>query len=252
MVLCQNRKQIESKADMRDLLADSDHPIIRQTAKRLTQGAKTDREKLKRLFLFVRDDITFGFPAKGDLVPASETIQTGIGQCNTKAALLLALCRASGIPARIHFSLISKEIQRGFFTGLAYWLMPNEISHSWVEVEIEGAWRRIDSFINDMPLHRAAEHVLSRRDWSVGFSLALANGHASADFNADEDAFEQMVAVTDDHGVWEDPSEYYASPLYRNRPGFLRMLAYRLMIGGVNRKVERLRRGQSDHGVALT
>lgn len=94
-----------------------------------------------------------------------------------------------------------------------------------------------------MPLHKAAERALSRRGWDVGFSLALANGHASADLNIDEDAFEQMAAVTGDHGVWEDPSDYYASPMYQNGTGPLRMLAYRLMIGRVNRRVERLRQG---------
>ncbi|WP_411892723.1 hypothetical protein [Yoonia sp. SDW83-1] len=31
-----------------------------------------------------------------------------------------APCKATGIPARIHFSLISKDIQKGFFTGVAY------------------------------------------------------------------------------------------------------------------------------------
>lgn len=222
-------------------LADSDHPLVVATALRLTEGAETDREKLERIFLFVRDEIVFGFPDKGDLVLASETIETGMGQCNTKATLMLALCRACGLSARIHFSLISKDIQRGFFTGIAHWLMPQNISHSWIEVEIEGQWRRIDSFINDMSLHQAAEQELARRGWRVGFSLALSEGHASADFNIDENAFEQMAAVTDDHGVWDDPAEYYASPLYQNRPGGLRLFAYRLMIGRVNNRVEQLR-----------
>lgn len=235
---------------MTDTLADANHPAVMATAQRLTRGAQTDRDKLERIFMFVRDEIAFGFPRRGDFVPASETIQTGVGQCNTKATLLLALCRASEIPARIHFSLISKDIQRGFFIGLAYWLMPPDISHSWIEVEIEGTWRRIDSFINDMPLHNAAKHELARRGWRVGFSLALADGHASAALNIDDEAFEQMAAVTDDHGVWDDPADYYATPLYRNRPGLLRMLAYRLMIGRVNRRVERLRREHSDDPIA--
>ena len=229
---------------MTKVLADVDHPLTKATAQRVTSGADTDREKLERLFLFVRDSIAFGFPVKGDLVPASETIKTGVGQCNTKATLLLALCKASGIPARIHFSLISKDIQRGFFSGIAYRLMPRSISHSWIELEIEGKWRRIDSFINDISLHNAAERELAQRGWSVGFSIALSKGHANADLNIDDEAFEQMAAVTGDHGIWNDPSEYYASPLYQNRPGFWRLLAYRLMIGRVNDKVERLRNKQ--------
>ncbi|WP_411891665.1 transglutaminase-like domain-containing protein [Yoonia sp. SDW83-1] len=204
---------------MKQTLADANHPRVITAAERLTAGANTNRAWLERLFLFVRDEILFGFPAKGDFVSASETLETGVGQCNTKATLLLALCRAANIPALINFSLITKDIQRGFFTGLAYWLMPQSISYSWIEVEIEGKWRRIDSFINDLPLHRAEVAEMSERGWAIGFSVALNDGQASADLNIDEEAFEQMAAVTDDHGIWDEPADYYSSSLYRNRPG---------------------------------
>ncbi len=224
-------------------LADASHPLVAQTAAKLTNNTITDREKLERLFLFVRDEITFGFPAKGDLVAASETLETGIGQCNTKATLFLALCKACKIPVRIHFSLISKEIQKGFFTGIFYWLMPKYISHSWIEVKIEGEWRRIDSFINDMALHKAAELELARRDWTIGFSLALSEGSANADLNIDKEAFSQMAAVTDDHGTWDEPADYYSSQHYQNRPGFFKLLVYRLLIGGINNRVKRIRIG---------
>ncbi len=50
-----------------------------------------------------------------------------------------------------------------------------------------------------------------------------------------------MAAVTDDHGTWDDPSAYYASPKYKNRPDWIRLWFYRRMIGGINRRVERLR-----------
>ena len=225
-----------------DRLSDFDHPVVEETAKRLTQTEATLRGKLKQLFLFVRDDIRFAFPDDGDLVKASDTLSLGYGQCNTKATLLLALCRVIGIPARIHFSLISKDIQKGFFTGLAYWLMPQEISHSWIEVEVDGSWRRIDTFINDLPLFNAAKTELKRRGWSVGYSVALKNGQASAELDLDHEVFQQMAAVTDDHGTWDDPSAYYASSKYKkNRPDGLRMWLYHHLIGGVNRRVEKLR-----------
>lgn len=226
-------------------LADHEHPLVVETAARLTKGEPTVRAKLHSLFLYVRDEIRFGFPTGGDFVKASETIRRGVGQCNTKATLLLALCRAAGIPARIHFSLIRKEIQKGFFTGIAYWLMPSKISHSWIEVEIDGRWRRIDTFINDLPLFEAARAELKRRCWTTGFSVALKNGEASADLNLDKEAFSQMAAVTDDHGTWNDPADYFASRRYRNRPGPFRMWLYRRMIGGINARVETLRNGSS-------
>jgi transglutaminase-like putative cysteine protease len=66
---------------------------------------------------FVRDDIKFGFPPAADWTSASETLQLGIGQCNTKGTLLLALCDAAGIPARLHFAPIRRSIQRGLLYG---------------------------------------------------------------------------------------------------------------------------------------
>ncbi len=222
-------------------LADSSHPSVAQIAARLTKDAKTDREKLEHIFLFVRDEIAFGFPANGDLVPASETLKIGIGQCNTKSTLFHALCRACSIASRIHFSLISRDIQKGFFTGIAYWLMPKYISHSWIEVEIDGEWRRIDSYINDMPLHKAAEQELARRGWTCGFSLALSEGRANANLSIEKEAFAQMAAVTDDHGTWDEPADYYSSELYQNRPGFLSLWIYRVLIGGINHRVKQIR-----------
>ncbi len=222
-------------------LADYDHPIIKDLAVDLTRDETTERGKLKRIFQFVRDGIRFGFPINGDFVKASETVRLGYGQCNTKATLLLALCKAVGIPARIHFSLITKDIQKGFFTGLAYWLMPKEISHSWIEVEIEGRWRRIDTFINDLELFEAAKAKIKCLGWSVGYSVAQEDDEASADLDLENEVYQQMAAVTADHGIWDDPAAYYVSDNYRNRPDGLRMWVYRLLIGGVNRRVQAVR-----------
>jgi hypothetical protein len=222
-------------------LADYDHPVVRETADRLTRGEASPRGKLEKLFYFVRDEIRFGFPQDGDLVKASETIGLGMGQCNTKGALFLALCRAAGIPARIHFSLIKKEIQRGLFTGIGYMLMPSLLSHSWVEVRIEGKWRRLDSYINDKPFYMAGKKALRERGWGTGYSISCASGESSADFQIDDEKFVQMDAVAADHGVWDDPSDYYRSDNYRNRPNPIKRLLYRLLISRVNARVSRMR-----------
>lgn len=47
-----------------------------------------------------------------------------------------------------------------------------------------------------------------------------------------------MAAVTDDHGTWDDPSCYYESDNYRNRPEGFCMWFYRQMVGGINRRME--------------
>ena len=95
-------------------LADVDGPLVQQTASPLTAGLNDPADKLERIFGFVRDDVLFGFPPEGDFVKASQTIERRYGQCNTKGILILALCQAANIPARLHFSGIAKDIQHGF------------------------------------------------------------------------------------------------------------------------------------------
>lgn len=227
-------------------LADYDNPFVRKTAERLAANSNTALEKLDRFFHYVRDDIKFYFTRDGDLVKASSTIRLGKGQCNTKGTLLLALCKAAGIPVRIHFSLIKKEIQRGLFTGLGYKLMPPLLSHSWIEVEIEGKWRSIDSYINDEAYYLSAKSELKKKGWDTGYSVSCPGGECSCDFNIDQEVFVQMGAVVGDHGVWDDPGDYYATDQYQNRPNTVKLIMYRLMIWRINRRIESLRRGYRD------
>jgi hypothetical protein len=222
-------------------LSDFDHPSVIQKAKELTQKACNEEEKIRNIFLFVRDDIQFGFPDKGDFVTASETMQLGYGQCNTKSTLFLALCKASNIKARIHFSLIKKEIQRGLITGLLYRLIPKNISHSWIEIMLNDRWVRIDSFINDKPFYEAGKSMLIKNNWDTGFSVACSKNASSIDLDLSDPKFVQMDAVTQDHGVYDEPMLYYCTSQYKNRPNPLTLLIYRLLIKSVNNRVRMMR-----------
>ena len=106
------------------MLADFDHPTIQTKANELTSDKFTLLDKVESLFLFVRDEILFGFPPKWDEVRASETLEYKIGYCNTKATLLLALCKSIGIDARLHTGLIDIDIMRGIFPHLPFHFFP--------------------------------------------------------------------------------------------------------------------------------
>ncbi|MBP7736523.1 MAG: transglutaminase family protein [Spirochaetes bacterium] len=224
------------------ILSDYDDPMVKSKAADLVRGETTIRGKLEKLFYYVRDDIDFGFTADGDIIKASEIIKLGMGQCNNKGTLFLALCKAVSIPARIHFSLIRKEIQAGLFTGIFYRLLPPLLSHSWIDVHVDGKWIRIDSYINDQPFYLAGRKKLRENGWDTGYSISCSSGESSAEFNLDAEKFVQMDAVVEDHGVWEDPGYYYATDLYKNRPNAIKLLVYRLFIPRtVNKKIARMR-----------
>lgn len=222
-------------------LADHTHPLIQETANRLAGAEESVRGKVEKLFYFVRDNIKLGFPKEWDFMKASQVIELGMGQCNTKSTLFLALCKALGIPARVHYGLIKTEIMRGIFPGFALSLMQPKGSHSWFEVEVEGKWRQIDSYIVDKQLYLASKQNLKSKEWEIGFAIACPEGKCSCEFNIDKEEFVQMGAVVDDHGVWDDPSDYFVSGKYESLNSLL-LFFYRLMVDSVNKKMELMRK----------
>jgi len=223
-------------------LADFNHPLVKRTAEVLTGNETTIRGKLENLFYYVRDEIKFGFLPEVDYLPASEIIKRKVGACNNKGILLYALCKATDIPVRMHFSIIRKEIQRGLFKGLAYRIIPKALSHGWVEVLVENRWRNIDSYINDHTYYLAAKKELKDRNWDTGFSVACSTGESSSDFNIDEEKFVQMDAVIEDHGVYEDPADYLYSDRYANKVNPVKYFMIKNVIfPRVNKRVGKLR-----------
>lgn len=223
-------------------LADYDHPLLRKTAKRLTSGEKTVRDKLEKLFYFVRDDIRFGFLPDWDLVKASDVIKHGIGYCNLKSTLFLALCKAVSIPARVHYSHIKSEIMKGIFPGLALAFFPRKGPHSWLEVEVDGKWRKIDSYINDKELFLASKRKLEEKGWEIGYSVACPEGKCSCEFNIDKEEFVHMGAVVEDHGVWDDPADYFMTDKYKVMSA-VNLFFFRLLVDRVNKNIEQIRKG---------
>ena len=85
---------------------DSDSEPVRRQARALTEGLDSDRDKAVALFYYVRDQIRHNPYAPGLVLEdyrASAILERGNGYCQHKAILLVALCRAAEIPARLGF-----------------------------------------------------------------------------------------------------------------------------------------------------
>jgi transglutaminase-like putative cysteine protease len=132
---------------------DSDHPDIVAKARELTRGCTSDKERLERIYLFVRDlpyDIlaSFRYLAEGKR-RASDVLQAGHAFCMGKASAFVALCRASGIPARIGFQqlhcpdkpFMSEEVRRLWGDRTLPW-------HSLGEARLAGKWLKLDATID--------------------------------------------------------------------------------------------------------
>lgn len=221
-------------------LSNYDHPLVQETSARLTANHANQAARLASIFHFVRDKIEFGFPPVWDEVQASRTLEYGMGYCNTKATLFHALCKAAGIPSRIHTSLIDLEIMRGIFPGFIFPFLPEAGGHSWVEVKINHEWISIDSYINDKPFYINAHKMLLKSGKSTSFSISEAGGPASCELHLEGKGFVHMGAVRVDHGTWDDFSEYMASDQYFAMEK-LHLLLLPLIARESNRQIRKIR-----------
>jgi transglutaminase-like putative cysteine protease len=111
-------------------LIQSEDPEIKELASGLTEGSKDFWEASCRLSFWVADNI------KGSIYGGSalETLKRGDGACGSQSMLLAALCRASGIPARVAWGCVYTPEYGGSFGH-----------HSWNEVYVgEAGWIPVD------------------------------------------------------------------------------------------------------------
>jgi hypothetical protein len=221
-------------------LSDSDHPAVHERAMDLTAAAPTALARAEAIFAFVQDGIRFGFPPVWDRVKASETLERGLGYCNTKATLFHALCRAAGVPSRIHTGLINIEIMRGVFPSFAFPFLPAAGGHAWMEIQIEGEWKPIDTYINDRAFYEQARKRREESGRSHGFSVSVAKGPSSCEFNFGEAGFLHMGAVVEDHGTWDDFSDYMSSDRYLPLKRW-QLAVYPALAKLSNRNIKRIR-----------
>jgi transglutaminase-like putative cysteine protease len=145
---------------------DSDHADVMAEARRLTAGCASEREKLERIYYFVRDmpyDIlaSFRYLAQGKR-RASDVLHAGHAFCMGKASSFVALCRASGIPARVGFQqlhcpdkpFMSEEVRRLWGDRTLPW-------HSLGEAYLDGKWLKLDATI-DAATAKAKGHPYTR------------------------------------------------------------------------------------------
>jgi transglutaminase-like putative cysteine protease len=120
---------------------ESDAPEIRAEAEKALRGASPKtRDRAERLVRYVNALLekkpTVSLPS------ALEVLRTKVGDCNEHAVLLVAMARASSIPARLAVGLV-------YLHGAFYY-------HAWAELYIagrpgEGLWLPVDPTLNQFP-----------------------------------------------------------------------------------------------------
>ena len=141
-------------------------PRIVNLADSIAMGKSTLLEVITANYDFVEK-----IPSKpiSTVTDAIETLETREASCNGKSRLLVALCRAQGIPARLVGGMILVEGSK-------------RTSHQWMEVYINGSWVPFDAHnqhfaelpAHYMELYRGDEYLITHTaniEFDYGFSV---------------------------------------------------------------------------------
>ena len=119
-----------------DELIESDAPELVSLSKKITEGSSDLWEAACRLSTWVADNIDGSIHGGSAL----ETYKRGDGACGSQSMIMAALCRASGIPARVVWGCMYTPEYGGSFGH-----------HGWNEVYMgEAGWIPIDVTIHEI------------------------------------------------------------------------------------------------------
>ena len=200
-------------------------------------------QRVKSIYNFVKDDITFGYNIS-DEISATEVLKDGYGQCNTKATLLMALLRATGIPNRIHGFTIDKALQKGAISGIWYKLSPKSILHSWVEVYVNDKWYFLEGVILDKEyLTKLQDRNKECKTTFCGYGAYTDNfENPPIEWNLNN-TFIQQKGINQDFGLFDTPDEFYGK--HEQKLGAFKKFVFRKIVRHrMNKNVEKIRNGK--------
>lgn len=219
-------------------LLDLEDTKLRLRAHALTQLCKSEREKALAIYGFVKR-LPFAKPLKMRLRTAREVIAAGRGDADDKATVLMALLRASDIPARLRYIELRGEILRGLTAGIASAARPV------AEIWLNDRWMRTDTYIFDAAYMAAARQRLKDAGWDWGYAIHR-EGHmiwtGSGDAWLGGMPTSEDPMVMSDMGVFSDPMELLASPAWRaSYPRITRAVQWNVLAPMMERVVRELR-----------
>lgn len=225
----------------RTRLLDHDAPSIAKLIEERGWAELPRYNRICAIYDFVRNEIAFAYN-RADDIPASEVLADGYGQCNTKGTLLMALLRGVGVRCRLHGFTIHKALQRGVVPELVYPLVPSEILHSWVEVDLGDRWVNLEGFILDAPFLQTLQQTFRETDSLCGYGVGTECLSAPPVTWSGNDTYIQKTGIVRDLGTYDAPDDFYAKR--RQNLGFVRDLLYRRAIRHwMNARVRAIRRG---------
>ncbi|MBU3899245.1 MAG: transglutaminase-like domain-containing protein [Gammaproteobacteria bacterium] len=241
----EDTREILTELTKSTALLNFNSPKIQELILERGWQALSEFERIGAIYDFVRNEIKFGYN-ESDNIPASQVLADGIGQCNTKGILLMALLRANQIACRFHGFTIYKSLQKGAITGWAYVLAPRSIIHSWVEIWHKDRWINLEGFILDEDYLSALQRRNPSAQRFVGFGAAVTNlSDPRVQWNG-SDTYIQKEGINADFGIFNSPDDFYRKH-GTNLSGLKKWMFETVVRAQMNRNVERIRKSELEH-----
>jgi transglutaminase-like putative cysteine protease len=177
---------------------------VKERAAKLTARHRKERDKVRSIFDFVRDEIRYNFApdvSRPKHFTASHTLEIGNGFCMQKAALFAALCRASGVPARLSYQSIIDYMIKGQFLEL---MGKNSLRHHGMNaVHLDGRWILVDCTLD--------RTLVDRKQ----YRLVEFDGTRDALLPATDRAGNPHFKITRQFGLYRDTTQFAMRAMLR-------------------------------------
>lgn len=122
---------------------DMTNPIIQQAVKQAVGNERHPYWMVRKIFDHICDKIEYKLKPLGGWNPAPTVLKRGTGSCSEYTFIFIAMCRASGLPARYAGSIVVRSKDKGI----------DDVWHRWAEIYLPNyGWIPIDVSAGDSPL----------------------------------------------------------------------------------------------------
>ncbi len=122
---------------------DLSHPLIQEAARQAVGAERHPFWMMRKIFDYICDRIEYNLKPLGGWNPAPTVLKRGTGSCSEYSFIFIAMCRASGLPARYAGSLVVRNEDKGV----------DDVYHRWAEVYLPNyGWIPVDVSAGDSPV----------------------------------------------------------------------------------------------------
>ena len=122
---------------------DMTNPVIQQAVQEAVGKERHPYWMVRKIFDYICDKVDYNLKPLGGWNPAPTVLKRGTGSCSEYTFIFIAMCRASGLPARYAGSIVVRSQDKGI----------DDVWHRWAEVYLPNyGWIPVDVSAGDSPI----------------------------------------------------------------------------------------------------